>query len=437
VVAALVLSTAENTGAICGGPSVCTHAVVEPLECSRLETRAEKLRSAVKNWNAQHTHPSTQSDADELLLHGGRTAILKAKVIRLRSVPCYAPEWLRVDKPEFHEAKTSDVRELMYVDDSKSCASLTAGGRFEVLINDTVCRDSPGPPTLDEVLGLTTFQARTEISTGTNAGQGVVLPDREWTSIGDPAAPVVVTAFADLACEARTDTSDPVEDLLNAYPTTLRIVFRNYVDRGMRARPVDLLVRAALAAERQGKGDAFMARVPGFPAYLFLDEKRLIDKARTLGLDPVRFESDLAMPTAAFVNEDGSKGRWASYTRAYQAFPGTQSTNGVTAARALVAAARQGKLRSMRRWLIAHCDAIGTARFDDVASGLGMDAERFRADFSSDVTLAAIAEDVALAERIPTQGSIQYPGLYVQGRRVPPEWPIDLYPDLVPELAGR
>lgn len=91
----------------------------------------------------------------------------------------------------------------------------------------------------------------------------------------------------------------------------------------------------------------------------------------------------------------------------------------------------------MRRWLVAHCDAIGAASLEDVASGLGMDAERFRADFSSDATLAAIAEDVALAEGIPTQGSVQYPGLYVQGRRMPPEWPIDLYPDLVPELGGR
>jgi hypothetical protein len=27
--------------------------------------------------------------------------------------------------------------------------------------------------------------------------------------------------------------------------------------------------------------------------------------------------------------------------------------------------------------------------------------------------------------------------LFVQGRRLPPEWPIDLYPDLVPELAGH
>jgi predicted DsbA family dithiol-disulfide isomerase len=305
------------------------------------------------------------------------------------------------------------------------------------VIHDTVCRDSPGPPALDEVLGLTTFQTRKENATGAPAQQGVVLPDRKWTSIGDLAAPVVVTAFADLTCEAWTDASDPVEELQKAYPTTLRIVFRNYVDRGMGARPVDLMARAALAAERQGKGDAFMGTIPGFPAYLFLDEKRLIDKAKTAGLDPARFEADLAKPTAAFVNEDGSAERWAAYTRAYQAFHGTQNLNAVTSARALVAAARQGKLQSMRKWLVAHCDAIGAASFEDVASGLGMDAERFRADFSSDATLATIAEDVAWAEKISTQGSIQYPGLFVQGRRLPPEWPIDLYPDLVPELAGH
>ena len=166
--------------------------MIEPLDCSRLESRGDELREAVKDWNARRTHPSTQSNADELLLHGGRTAILKAKVIRSRSVPCYASEWLLIDGPEFHEAKSSDVRELMYVDDSKGCASLTAGGRFEVVIHDTVCRDSPGPPTLDELLGLTTFQTRKEIATGAPAQQGVVLPDRKWTSIGDPAAPVVV-----------------------------------------------------------------------------------------------------------------------------------------------------------------------------------------------------------------------------------------------------
>jgi hypothetical protein len=79
--------------------------VVEPLECSRLETRGDELREAVRDWNERRMHPSTQGNADELLLHGGRTAILKAKVIRSRSVPCYAPEWLLVDEPAFHEAK--------------------------------------------------------------------------------------------------------------------------------------------------------------------------------------------------------------------------------------------------------------------------------------------------------------------------------------------
>ena len=421
---------------MCGGPDVCTHAIVIPLGCATREDERARIRVAAEQWNA--TYPSFPVGVDSMLMDVSTTALLKVRILRSRAVPCGNSEWMLAKDPPFHEAATDTTRELLDDEKRVGCSSFPEGREFEVFIREAVCDASVGEPSsLGSLLDLKYFQTRAEVARYVVRGNAAPLPSRAFTSIGPDDAPVVITAFTELVCETSSMVQGPVGDLLRTYPDTLQVVHRSYVDRGSKVVTVELMVRAALAAARQGKEQAFIDSVPGFPAYQFLDAKWVLAKADGLGLDLVRFEADLAKPPGAFINEEASAARWAEHTAAYRAFPGTSHLDSIAAARALIAAARQGHIVEMRRWLVAHCDTVANADFAAVAKDLGMDVPRFVVDFSSEETLATIAEDLALATRLGTEGLLFNPGLFAEGKRLPHEWPIELYPDLLPALAER
>jgi predicted DsbA family dithiol-disulfide isomerase len=436
-VASLYAISVEGALAMCEGPDLCTHAVVAPLGCPSADERHQRVRAAVDRWNTEYPSAgATVSDAEAEL---AASELVTVRIERSRAVPCDAPAWILAPDPVLRPRAGTPIRELL--DDKKrvGCSAFPEGREIEVLIRETECDDVPDPrPRLGELLGAKRVRTRADVARDVVPEPPLSLPLRALTTLGRSDAPVVITAFTELICEAATNQADPVDELLRAYPGTLRVVHRSFIYRDQPVRPtVELMVRAALAAARQGKQQAFIDAVPGFPAYLFFDEQWLLAKARSLGLDPVRFEADLAKPPGAFVNEERSDARWAEHTAAYAAFPGTSSLDSIATARAMLAAARQGKALEMRRWLVAHCDDVAKTDFDEVAADLGMEVSRFRADFSSVETLELIAEDVSLAARLGTNGYIFAPSMFAEGKRLPSEWPLDLYPDLLPALSNR
>ena len=97
-------------------------------------------------------------------------------------------------------------------------------------------------------------------------------------------------------------------------------------------------------------------------------------------------------------------------------FPNTsEHPNALRGAQALEAARLQGKFWELRDWLLPRRTTLGSIRWEDAATALGMDAERFVEDMSSRSVSTRIGQDMALARKASIRGT---PGVYLNGRMV-------------------
>jgi len=85
------------------------------------------------------------------------------------------------------------------------------------------------------------------------------------------------------------------------------------------------------------------------------------------------------------------------------------------AAKAAIAAEKQGKLPAMSKMLFTRQDALDRASLVAYAAELKLDVDRFRNDLDSPETEARLAEDEALAAKFEVRGT---PTSFVEGRRV-------------------
>ncbi len=84
------------------------------------------------------------------------------------------------------------------------------------------------------------------------------------------------------------------------------------------------------------------------------------------------------------------------------------------AARASVAAHQQGKFWEMHDQLFTHQENLGVQDIEGFAKKLGLDLEKFRADWVSNATKDAVAKDRELGTRIGITGT---PSIFVNGRK--------------------
>ena len=96
------------------------------------------------------------------------------------------------------------------------------------------------------------------------------------------------------------------------------------------------------------------------------------------------------------------------------------------AAKAAIAADKQGKLAEMSKELFAHQDALDRASLLIYAERLALDNDRFRIDLDSLETEARLAEDEALATKLNVRGT---PTSFVDGRRVVGAQPVARFTD--------
>jgi protein-disulfide isomerase len=86
------------------------------------------------------------------------------------------------------------------------------------------------------------------------------------------------------------------------------------------------------------------------------------------------------------------------------------------AARAAIAAENQGKFWEMHDMLFENQRALETENLEAYAEELGLDMDRFRADFTSDATQRRIEANRALGRDLDLTGT---PTIFVNGRRFP------------------
>ncbi len=98
----------------------------------------------------------------------------------------------------------------------------------------------------------------------------------------------------------------------------------------------------------------------------------------------------------------------------FKHYPLDQHPRAMPAARAAVAAGKQGKFWEFHDLLFAHQDSLEDEDFERYAVQLGLDLERFKADLASPDTQARIDADKAEGRRVHVEGT---PTMYINGRR--------------------
>lgn len=101
----------------------------------------------------------------------------------------------------------------------------------------------------------------------------------------------------------------------------------------------------------------------------------------------------------------------------FKFYPLSQHARGEAAARAAIAAHRQGKYLEMAHLLYQNQEKLEDRDLDGYARQLGLDAKRFKADMRSKSTTEAIAADKKQADALGLQGT---PFLFFNGREVDP-----------------
>lgn len=122
--------------------------------------------------------------------------------------------------------------------------------------------------------------------------------------IGPEDAPVTVIEFYDYRCPYCKRAYADVARLLDEHEGEIRYVFKQFpvLDRPGGAQVSHAAARAAVAAERQGRFEAYHARL--MTARGQLTEDRLFDIAQTVGLDMARFSKDMNDPKIEAYIED-------------------------------------------------------------------------------------------------------------------------------------
>jgi predicted DsbA family dithiol-disulfide isomerase len=112
----------------------------------------------------------------------------------------------------------------------------------------------------------------------------------------------------------------------------------------------------------------------------------------------------------------------------FKHYPLPSHTRAVPAARAAEAAARQGKFWEMTDLLFTRQRALEDSDLEKYAEQIGLDMERFRADYASPAVAAAVDNDRAEGEKVNVEGT---PTVYVNGRKL--EEPFKVLPAYIKE----
>jgi len=107
--------------------------------------------------------------------------------------------------------------------------------------------------------------------------------------LGNPDAPVTLVIFSDFQCPFCAKLVPVIEKVTQEYPDKVKIVFKNFPLRSHRY--ASLAALSSLAAQKQGKFWEFHDRL--FAMQQELDQNKILEIARELGLDMKQFTDDI------------------------------------------------------------------------------------------------------------------------------------------------
>jgi len=119
---------------------------------------------------------------------------------------------------------------------------------------------------------------------------------------------------------------------------------------------------------------------------------------------------------------------------AYKLYVLGKFPNSENAARAAVAAGKQGKFWEMHHLIFANQDNLGQQGLDGMAKELGLDLGRFHADMQSPETAERIAKDRKLGEDLQIEGT---PSIFINGRQFDGHQDLNDWLNLELQMMGK
>lgn len=193
----------------------------------------------------------------------------------------------------------AEVRDMAISADGRWIYVLTAGNDIRIYSSGGVLKGSmpidPGYTRIeagprDDILMVTnrdTKQVKLVSVNPVNAFDLTAAPTK-----GPADAPVTITVFSDFECAYCARLPKILDQVAAEFPTEVRIAFKHYP---LSSHPFAIpAAQASVAAQRQGKFWEFHDRL--FDHFNELDEARIDQIVKELGLDAVRFAKDRSDP---------------------------------------------------------------------------------------------------------------------------------------------
>ena len=108
--------------------------------------------------------------------------------------------------------------------------------------------------------------------------------------------------------------------------------------------------------------------------------------------------------------------------------------NAEPAARAAYAAGKQGKFWEMHNELFANQSKLGESFYDEAAKKIGLNLEKFKADYNSPEAKAKVQKDAQSGQKVGIQGT---PGFLVNGVKVSGAQPVEQFKKIIDRWLGK
>ncbi len=232
----------------------------------------------------------------------------------------------------------------------------------------------------------------------------------------------------------------PIDQIKAEVDKEIATVKKFMADKGVARKDVYATIMAGAKAERAGEQQQQQQAQPGRPdpaaSYAVPTDDRPAIGPADAKVTIVEF-SDFQCPFCARVNPtlEEIKKKYPKDVRVvFRQQPLPMHKEAPGAARASLAAHKQGKFWEMHDALFANARELNDAKFEELAKGLGLDLAKFKADMASPEIAKMVAEDQAVARQYGANGT---PAFFINGRFLSGAQPIDRFEALITEEKAK
>jgi protein-disulfide isomerase len=200
---------------------------------------------------------------------------------------------IKTDAAPMDIVSTDDANQIFVLSAGGKLAIYTATGQMRkvIAVNPTADRIALASKDGEKILVSSSKSKTVQLVSLAGAAK---INIKGSPFLGNSDAPVTLVVFSDFQCPYCARLGPVIEEVTMAYPDTVKVVFKNFPLR--QHRYASLAALAAIAAQQQGRFWEFHDQL--FPLQKELDQDKILEVARNIGLDIKKFTKDIGSESA-------------------------------------------------------------------------------------------------------------------------------------------